>query len=82
MQAWTVCANAQASIFYGLLAIQSQKLLNHWTSLNDRSEQVVKSKDFRRQTKKWMAVFFFKRVRNVIKEAVSICVIILQDRKF
>ena len=23
------CANAQASIFYGLLAIQSQKLLNY-----------------------------------------------------
>ena len=68
--------------FYGLLAIQSQKLLNYWTSLSDRSEQVIKSKDFRRETKKWMAAFFlFKRVRNVIKKAVSICVIILQDRK-
>ena len=45
--------NAQASIFYGLLAIQSQKLQNCWRSLNDISEQlqVVKSKDFRRQTK-------------------------------
>ena len=41
-KACTVRANAQASIFYGLLAIQSQKLLNYWTSLNDRSEQVVK----------------------------------------
>ena len=28
-----------------------------------------------------MAVFLFKRVRNVIKKAVSICVIVLQDRK-
>ena len=26
-----------------------------------------------------MAVFLFKRVRNVIKKAVSICVIVLQD---
>ena len=42
---------------------------------------MVKIKDFRRETKKWMAVFLFKRVRNVIKKAVSICVIILQDRK-
>ena len=29
MKACTVCANSQASIFYGLLAILSQKLLNY-----------------------------------------------------
>ena len=28
-----------------------------------------------------MAVFLFKRVRNVIEKAVSICVIIQKDRK-
>ena len=39
---------------------------------------MVKSNDVRRQTKEWM---FFKCVRNVIEKAVSICVIILQDRK-
>ena len=41
---------------------------------------MVKSKDFRRQTKECTAVFF-KRVRNVIEKAVSSCVINLQDRK-
>ena len=41
---------------------------------------MVKSKDFRRQTKECMAVFF-KCVRNVIEKAVSSCVINLQDRK-
>ena len=60
MKAFTVCANVQASIFYGLLAIQSQKLLTCWTSLNDISEQMVKSRDFRRKTKEWKAVLFVK----------------------
>ena len=49
--------------------------------MNDISEQVVKSKNFRRQTKECMAVFFFECVKNVIEKAVSICVIILQDSK-
>ena len=81
MKACTVCANAQGIYFYGLLAIQSLKSLNCWTSLNDISEQVVKSKDFRRQTKEWMAVFLVKCVRNIIEKGGSICITILQHRK-
>ena len=45
-----------------------------------KSQQVVKSKDFRRQIKEWWSLFF-KCVRNVIENAVSISVTILQDRK-
>ena len=45
------------------------------------TEQVVKSKDFRKQTKKWMAVFFKNCVTNVIEKDVSICVIIQQNWK-
>ena len=47
MKAYTVCPTAEASIFFGSMAIQSKK-----------SEQVVESKDFRRQNKECMAVFF------------------------
>ena len=43
------------------------------------SEQLVESKDFRRQTKEWMAGFFYNCVRNVSEKAI--CVIIQQDRK-
>ena len=44
------------------------------------SEQLVESKDFRRQTKEWMARFCFTNcVRNVSEKAI--CVIIQQDRK-
>ena len=45
------------------------------------TEQVVKSKDLRRKTKKWMAVFFTNCVRNVIEKVASICIIIPQNRK-
>ena len=45
------------------------------------TEQVVKSKDLTRQTKEWMARFFTKCVRNIIEKAVSMCVIIPQNRK-
>ena len=45
------------------------------------TEQVVKSKDLRRQTKEWMAVFSTNWMKNIIKKAVSICVIIPQNRK-
>ena len=46
------------------------------------TEEVVKSKDLRKQTKhEWMAVFFSNCVRNIIEKAVSICVIIPQNRK-
>ena len=58
----------------------SRKLPNcceDWTM----TEQVVKSKDLRRKTKKWMAVFFTNCVRNVIEKAVSICIIIPQNRR-
>ena len=46
------------------------------------TEQAVESKDFRGQTKEWMAVFFTNRVRNIIEKAAScMCVIIPQNRK-
>ena len=45
------------------------------------TEQEVKSKDLRRKTKEWMAVFFTNCVRNVIEKAVSICIIIPQNRR-
>ena len=58
MKAYTVCARAQAStMFYGLLAIQSQKNCQIVEEVWTMTEQVVKSKDLRRQTKEWMAVF-------------------------
>ena len=44
MKAYTVCPKAEASIF--------------WVLWPDKSEQVVESKDFRRQNKECMAVFF------------------------
>ena len=45
------------------------------------TQQVIKMKDLRRQTKEWMAVFLTNCVRNIIEKAVSICVIIPQNRK-
>ena len=43
------------------------------------TEQVVKSKDFRKLTKEWMAVFFHKLCDKSYPKAVSICVIIQQN---
>ena len=56
MKAYNVCARAQASISWS--SGDSVKKKSHiveevWTM----TEQVVKSKDLRRQTKEWMAVF-------------------------
>ena len=45
------------------------------------TEQVVKSKDLRRKSKEWMAVFFTNRVRKVIEKAVSLCIIIPHNRR-
>ena len=45
------------------------------------TEQVVKSKDLRRQTKQSMAVFLTNWARNIIEKAVSICLIIPQNRE-
>ena len=56
MKAYTVCARAQASIFMVLWPFSPkncQIVEEVWTM----TEQVVKSKDLRRQTKEWMAVF-------------------------
>ena len=82
---YTVCATGLQSssiCFYGLLAIRSKKLANCRRGMNDLSEQVVKSKDLRRQTQDWVPLLFYNKcVRNVIKKAVKVFVIILQDRK-
>ena len=61
--AYTVCAGAQASYFYGLLAIQSKKLSNCWRSLNDDRTSGQKWRGYGR--------FFTKCVRNIIEKAVS-----------
>ena len=56
MKAYTVCARAQASIFmvfWPFSPKNCQIVEEVWTM----TEQVVKSKDLRRQTKEWMAVF-------------------------
>ena len=45
------------------------------------TEQVVKSEDHTRQTKECMAVFYTNCVRNIIENAVGICLIIPQNRK-
>ena len=80
-KAYTVCAKAEASIFFGSLAKQSKKLLNCWLKCERYKWTSGLSKDFRRQTKECIWPSFFKCVRNVIEKPVSICVIILQDRK-
>ena len=80
MKPYTVCARARASIFYGLLAIQSKKKI---AKLSKKSE---------RWPNKWSKVktledkgmdgrFFTNCVRNIIEKSVSICVIIPQNRK-
>ena len=58
MKAYTVSARAQASIFMIFLPFSKKKKNRQiveevWTM----TEQAVKSKDLRRQTKEWMAVF-------------------------
>ena len=56
MKAYTVCARAQASIFMVFWPF-SPKTLQIVAEVWTMTEQVVKSKDLRRQTKEWMAVF-------------------------
>ena len=85
MKAYTVCATAQASIFTVFWPFTGsqrncQIVEDVWTMI----EQVVKSKDVRKQTRKLQGVgghFFINWVRNVIEKAVSIWVIIQQDWK-
>ena len=58
MKAYTVCATKSSGIyFYGLLAIQSKKNCQIVEEVWTMTEQMVKSKDLRRQTKECMAVF-------------------------
>ena len=80
MKAYTVCARAQASIFMVFWPFsRKKKSPNCWRSVND-GRKVVKSKDLRRQTKEGWP-FFTNCVRNTLEKAVSICVIIPQNRK-
>ena len=51
MNAYTVCARVQASNF--MVLPNCQIVEEVWMM----TEQVVKSKDLRRQTKEWMAIF-------------------------
>ena len=67
--------------FYGLLAIQSKKNCLIAEEVSTMTEQVVKSKDLRRQTKGVDGRFFADCVINIIEKAVSICVIIPQNRQ-
>ena len=82
MKVYTVCARAQASIFMVFWPFSSKKLPNFWRNLNDE-----------RWSSEWSKVktlednqgvdgrFFTNCVRNIIEKAVSICVIIPQNRK-
>ena len=71
IKAYNVCARAQASIFMVFWPFSKkncQIVEEAWTM----TEQIVKSKDLKRQTKEWMAVFFTKCVRNIIEKAVCV----------
>ena len=59
LKAYTVCARAQASIFTVFWPF-SQRNCQIVQDVWPMSEQVAKSKDLRRQSKEWMAVFFNK----------------------
>ena len=59
LKAYTVCARAQASIFTVFWPF-SQRNCQIVEDVWPMSEQVAKSKDLRRQSKEWMAVFFNK----------------------
>ena len=80
MKAYTVCARAQASIFYGCLAIQSKKiakLLKKSEQWPNKRSKVKTLEDKPRSG--WP--FFPNCVRHIIEKPVSICVIIPQNRK-
>ena len=57
MKAYTVCAKAQASIFMVFWPFSPKKLSTIVEEVWTMTEQVVKSKDLRRQTKECIAVF-------------------------
>ena len=57
MKAYTVCARAQASIFMVFWPFSQKKNCQIVEEVWTMTEQVVKSKDLRRQTKECMAVF-------------------------
>ena len=57
MKAYTACASAQASIFMVFWPFSHEKNCQIVEEVWTMTEQVVKSKDLRRQTKEWMAVF-------------------------
>ena len=57
MKAYAVCARAQASIFAVLWPFSKKKKCQIVEEVWTMTEQVVRSKYLRRQTKDWMAVF-------------------------
>ena len=57
MKAYTVCARAQASIFMVFWLFNKKKNCLIVKEVWMMTEQVVKSKDLRRQTKEWIANF-------------------------
>ena len=57
MKAYTVCARAQASIFMVFWPFSQNKMCQIVEGVWTMTEQVVKSKDLRRQTKERLAVF-------------------------
>ena len=57
MNAYTVCARAQASIFMVFWPFSPNKMYQIVEGVWTMTEQVVKSKDLRGQTKERMAVF-------------------------
>ena len=57
MKAYNVCARAQASISMVFWPFSQNKNCQIVQEVWTMTEQVVKCKDLRRQTKEWMAVF-------------------------
>ena len=57
MKAYTVCTRAQASIFMVFWPFSQKTIRQIVEEVWTMTEQVVKSKDLRIQTKEWMAIF-------------------------
>ena len=81
LKAYTVCASLLRHLFLWSSGYSVKKNCLIAEEVSTMTEQVVKSKDLRRPTKGVDGRFFADCVRNIIEKAVSICVIIPQNRK-
>ena len=71
MKAYTICARAQASICMVFWPFSGQKTRQIVEEVWAMTEKVVKSKDLRKQTKEWMAVFS-QIVREILSKKLKV----------